>query len=103
MSNNPKGFIRAWNEFDLIDIEKNLIVVGELSSECYSCHEIGIKTGSRACPSCGAYFKYMGFRRKLQPSYLKKVKEESPSTIMIDFEDFKKCVGKRDAQKLFGS
>ena len=54
-----RGFLRVWQECDLQDIEKYLIVVGELSSECFACHKVG-----------------------------------------IDFEDFKKSIGKRDARKL---
>ncbi|MBN3040994.1 MAG: hypothetical protein JW867_07685 [Candidatus Omnitrophica bacterium] len=95
-----KGFIRQWNEFELKDIESGMIVVGELSSECYNCHEVGIDKKARACPKCKTFFKYMGFRRKLQIPFLKKIKEEHPSLILIDFDDFKKALGQREARKL---
>ena len=32
--------------------------------------------------------------------YLKQIRAESPDIGFIDFEDFKKAVGKRDARKL---
>jgi len=95
-----KGFVRIWNEVGLQDIEKSLIVVGDLSSECFSCHKLGIELKSRTCPDCGAFFKYMGFRRKVQPNFLKRIKEEQPRLILIDFDDFKKALGNRDARKL---
>ena len=95
-----RGFLRVWQECDLQDIEKYLIVVGELSSECFACHKVGIERKAQNCPNCGVYFKYMGFRRKLQMSYLRKMKEEFPQLVFIDFEDFKKSIGKRDARKL---
>ena len=95
-----RTFLRTWEEFDLKKIEKCLIVVGELSSECFSCHNVGIDSKAKACPHCGAYFRYMSFRRKLSPAYLNKVKEGLPNIICIDFEDFKKALGKRDARKL---
>ena len=95
-----REFIRAWQVFDNEDIEKSLIVVGELSSECFACHKVGIERKANRCPECGAYFKYMGFRRKVRTGYLKEVKEQMPRIIFIDFEDFKKSVGKRDARKL---
>ncbi|MFH1362891.1 MAG: hypothetical protein ABIH45_01595 [Candidatus Omnitrophota bacterium] len=95
-----KGFIRVWNELDLKDIESSLIVVGELSSECFCCHKLGIELKAKTCPDCKAYFKYMGFRRKAQPHFLKRVKEEQPRLILIDFYDFKKTLGLRDARKL---
>ena len=97
-----KGFIREWKEFDLADLQDHLIVVGELSSECYHCHEVGLEKTARACPKCKTYFKYMGFRRKLQPSFLKKVKDETPSLILVDFDDIKKASGHDDARKLLG-
>ncbi|MDD3295757.1 MAG: hypothetical protein PHU64_00160 [Candidatus Omnitrophica bacterium] len=94
------GLIRVWKELDLQDIEKNLIVVGELSSECFACHKIGIDLHSIQCPGCGIYFKYVGFRRRVQAGYLKKLKDQHPQLLFIDFEDFKKSLGKRDARKL---
>lgn len=95
-----KGFLRTWQEFDLVDLQNHLIVVGELSSECFSCHNIGIKATSQKCPECATEFKYMGFRRKLMPNYLRKMKEELPNITFVDFDDFKKAIGKRDARKL---
>ena len=95
-----KGFIRVWKELDLADIEKHLIVAGDLSSECFSCHKVGIDLHAKICPNCGVGFKYIGFRRKLKFSYLKKVKEELDYMTFIDFEDFKKSIGKRDVRKL---
>ncbi len=93
-------YIRVWKELDLKDVEKHLIVMGELSSECFNCHKLGIPLRAKTCPECGVTFKYMGFRRKLQPSYLIKAKEELPDIIFIDFDDFKKTIGKRDARDI---
>jgi len=95
-----KGFVRVWDELDLKDIEQSLIVVGELSSECYSCHKVGIDLKAKNCPDCKAFFKYMGFRRKAQPHFLKRIKEEQPRLILIDFDDLKRALGMRDARKL---
>ena len=95
-----KGFVRVWKELDLLDVEKHLIVVGDLASECFSCHKIDLTAKTAVCPACGAAFKYMGFRRHLTMGYLKQVREELPHLVFIDFEDFKKAVGKHDARKL---
>ncbi len=95
-----KSFVRAWEELDLADIEKHLIVVGDLSAECFCCHKVGIDSKVRACPDCSAIFKYIGFRRKVQIPYLRKVKDERPRIVIIDFDDFKRSLGKRDARKL---
>lgn len=95
-----RSFVRVWKELELLDIEKHLIVVGELSAECFSCHKVGINSQSATCPNCGVGFKYMGFRRIVRPAYLAKVRQENPAIIFIDFEDFKKSLGKRDARNL---
>lgn len=95
-----RGLIRVWKELDVQDVEKHLIVVGELSSECFSCHKIGIEAKTQICPACGCGFKYMGFRRKLEISYLRKMSEEFPHLVFIDFEDFKKAIGKGEARRI---
>ncbi|MDD5195402.1 MAG: hypothetical protein PHQ96_07025 [Candidatus Omnitrophica bacterium] len=95
-----RGFLRVWQELDLDDIEKHLIVVGELSSDCFSCHTVGIDSKAHTCPSCGTVFKYMGFRRHAEGGYVHKMKEALPHLTFIDFEDFKKLIGKREARKL---
>ncbi|MCK4519910.1 MAG: hypothetical protein KAT96_01935 [Candidatus Omnitrophica bacterium] len=95
-----KRFIRVWEELDLADVEKHLIVAGDLSAECFCCHKVGIDLKARACPNCSAFFKYMGFRRKVRLAYLHQIKEELPRIVFIDFEDFKKSLGTRDARKL---
>ena len=95
-----KGFVRIWKKCDISEIEKNLIVAGELSSECYVCHKVGINLKSNICPDCGTHFRYMGFRRKVKEAFLKQIKDELPHLILIDFDDFKKLRGKRDARNL---
>ena len=95
-----KGFLRVWRELDIQDIEKYLIVVGELSAECYPCRSIGIDIKARVCPHCGITFKYMGFRRKVEGGYLHRLCQELSHLTFIDFDDFKKIIGKREARKL---
>ena len=92
--------LRVWKEFNLKEVEKKLIIVGELSSECFSCHKIGIDLKTKKCPGCGIEFKYMGCRRKITMNFLKNIKEEFPQLILIDFDDFKKALSKRDARNL---
>jgi len=95
-----KHYLRTWRKFDLQDIEKCLIVVGELSAECFSCRCMGLNSKTKVCPDCKVTFKYMGFRRNLRPAYLLEVKANNPEIVLIDFEDFKKSLGKREARKL---
>lgn len=93
-----KGFIRVWKECDFDDIERSLLVVGELSADCYVCRKIGIDTKARICPNCGVGFKYVGFRKRIDHPH--RLREEFPEIILIDFDDFKKAINKREARKL---
>ena len=95
-----KALLRTWQEFDLKDVEKFLIVHGELSAECYACHKIGLELKAISCSNCGTYFKYIGFRRKVTISYLHKLRQETPHLTLIDFDDFKKATGNQDARRL---
>ncbi|MCF7916800.1 MAG: hypothetical protein K9L61_03395 [Candidatus Omnitrophica bacterium] len=96
------NFLRVWQDIDLADIKKHLLVIGELSAECFACHELGIDLKSRSCPKCGTVFKYIGFRRKLRAQDFKSFKEERTGVTMIDFFDFKKALGKEEARDFLG-
>ena len=95
-----REYIRVWKELDFNEIAKHLIVLGELSCDCYSCHHIGLDKTTVQCPNCGAQFKYMAFRRKATSGYLKKLAQDLPYLTFIDFDDFKGSTGKSDARKL---
>ncbi len=85
----------------LEEVSKHLLVVGQLSAECFSCHKLGLNNRSRSCPECGVVFKYIGFRRKFRPQELKAFVEERPQVELIDFFDFKKALNKKQARSIF--
>ena len=93
-------FLRVWQQADIKDIEQHLMVIGELSAECYHCHAIGLDMNLDACPQCQAFFKYIGFRRKVDSKVVQRFVERHPRCIFIDFDDFKKSLSKSDARKL---
>ncbi len=94
-----KSFLRVWEFLDLDDIEKHLFVLGELSGECFSCHKIGLKLPLKECPNCHTQFRYIGFRRKVHPSLIDKLKKENPQFQLIDFDDFKRALSRKEAKK----
>ena len=93
-------FLRIWQEANLKDITKNLFVIGELSGECFSCHNLGISLKEKSCPYCNKEFKYIGFRRKIDLNSIKRFRQQFPEALFIDFDDFKKATGKDQARKL---
>lgn len=95
-----EDFLRIWMKLNLEEVKNHLLVIGELSGECFSCHKVGIKNEEKECPQCGRKFKYIGFRRKVDASLIKKFKEIHPEMTFIDFEDFKKVFSKKEAKKI---
>ncbi len=95
-----KYFLRVWEELDLEEIKNHLLVIGELSGECFSCHKVGIKIEEKRCPQCRKEFKYIGFRRKINSSSIAKFRKIYPEVKFIDFEDFKKALFKKEAKKI---
>lgn len=92
------SFIRVWEQLDIDKVKDSLVLIGELSAQCYMCKSIGIKFQNGLCSNCGREFKYMGFRRKVDSGYLNKIREDFPHMKLIDWEDFKRAVGKKDAR-----
>lgn len=93
-----KVILRVWEELSLEEIEKHLIVLGELSGECFSCHQIGLDIKEKRCPNCGVEFKYIGFRKKVTGEQISYFKKTFPHRIIIEFEDFKKNIGRKRAR-----
>lgn len=95
------AFLRIWKKLKLEEVGRHLLVVGDLSAECFNCHNLGLKNESSSCPECGIKFRYIGFRRKLNPQDLKRFKEALPEAELIDFFDFKKALSKKEAGSIF--
>lgn len=93
-------FLRVWQNLNLEDVRKSLFIIGELSGECFSCHNLGISLKEKRCPSCKQEFKYIAFRRKLDMHTINKFKAEFPKATFIDFEDFKRATSKKEARKI---
>lgn len=94
-------YLRTWKKLNLEEVKEHLLVVGELSAECFNCREIGINFERRGCPKCGNIFKYIAFRREVRPQDFKRFKEDRPRIELIDFSDFKKALNKKEARNIF--
>lgn len=93
-----KQAIRVWTELDIEEVSKHLVVVGEVTADCYNCKELGIDyIALKSCPKCNAQFKYIASRSH----ETRKIKNRRPDLIFIDFDDFKKATGFIKAKSLF--
>ena len=95
-----KAFVRIWKLLDIEEVKSSLFVIGELSGECFHCHNMGISLNAKICPFCGTRFKFIAFRRKTNQSGINRFKEKYPGLTFIEFDDFKKSIDRDNARKL---
>ena len=103
-----REFLRTWQNFDLEEVEKHLMILGDLTGDCASCRELGIHyQDARECPKCKTAFKYVTSRRlethpgeRFQLAF--RLKEKRPDLVFIDYEDYKKTLGRKKARDFFG-
>ena len=100
-------YIRIWQNCDVQEISKHLLVVGDLTADCTSCRELGIDYGAaKTCPKCGTTFHFIASRNtgKLDPgrgATVKRIKDRRPDLTFIDYEDYKEITGKQQAREFF--
>ena len=98
-----KAFIRVWQEIDLGEINKHLLVAGDLTGDCNQCREVGIGyANSKTCPKCQAQFKYIASRSKeASLGHIKRIKAKRADLIFIDYSDFRKAIERHKAREFF--
>ena len=101
-------YLRTWQAFNLDEVEKHLLILGDLTGDCASCRELGIQhQTARECPRCKTSFKYVTSRRlETHPGerfqLASRLKGKRPDLIFIDYEDYKKTLGRKKAREFFG-
>jgi len=86
-----KVLVRTTKEFDLEDICSHLLVVGELTGDCFNCKELGLDYANiKKCPKCSAEFKFIASRRQnFNLKFLFQLKNKRPDLEYIEFIDLK--------------
>lgn len=103
-----REYLRVFRPFDIEDVQKHLLIMGDLSGDCASCRCLGIDSYSAGtCPECGTPFKYVTSRRlDANPgerfSLAKRVAEKRPDLVFIDYSDYMKVLGQKKARDFFG-
>ena len=97
-----KRFIRVWNELDIKDISKHLIIIGELMGSCANCSHIGLDPYLDVCPKCKTEFEYATFTsEKDRGAQFVKMRNQIPKKVFIDYSDFKRCKAEAKARDFF--
>lgn len=101
-------FLRVYQSFSFEEVEKHLLIMGDLKGDCASCRALGIDSyHAKQCPECGTPFKYVTSRRlEANPGerfqWAKRVRDQRPDLIPIDYTDYSKTLGKKKAREFFG-
>ncbi|MFH1479234.1 MAG: hypothetical protein ABIG92_05630 [Candidatus Omnitrophota bacterium] len=91
-------FIRVWKDFDIDELSRHLLIVGSASGDCSNCRELGLDYNSiKTCTSCNTEFKYIASRTR----EIAKIKKKRPDLVFVEFEDYKRAIGKKNAKGLF--
>lgn len=95
-----KKLIRTFKSLDVSEIKKHLLVHGALSSTCGNCQAIDLMLETNICPECKTEIKYIAFQNFSQHlPKLSKINEQRPSVILIDYDDYKKCIAEIKAKE----
>lgn len=101
-------YLRTFQAFQLEEVEKHLLIMGDLKGDCGNCRALGIDSfTAQKCPECGTPFKYVTSRRlEANPGerfhWARRVREARPDWILIDYTDYQKTLGKKKARDFFG-
>lgn len=98
--------IRIWQEINIDELDKHLLIIDDLNTYCNSCKKNGIKSDhEKKCPECGTEFKYIASRTDLSSTggtrILGKIKKEYPELLIVDYNDYKHLSDKNKAKGLF--
>ena len=103
----PREFLRTWQTYDLEEVEKHLLFLGDLTGDCASCRQLGIHyQDARECPRCKTLFKYVTSRRlETHPGerfqIVSRLRDKRPDLVFIDYEDYKRTLGRKKAREFF--
>ena len=100
-------YIRVWQNCDVQELSKHLLIVGDITADCAACRELGIDYAqARSCPKCGTVFRFIASRStghldRGRGGTVKRIKERRPDLTFIDYEDYKNVTGKQQARDFF--
>lgn len=99
-----KVFLRTVKELFLEEVAGHLLVVGDLSGDCFSCREVGLNYASvKQCPHCGVDFRYVASRKSKISGIkiLSSLQRKRPDLVCIELEDMLYFKNRERAKDLF--
>ena len=103
-----QDFFRTFHIFEIEEVQKHLLIMGDLKADCGQCRALGIDGyNAKECPECHTAFKYITSRRlETNPGerfqYARRFHEQRPDLVFIDYSDYAHILGKKKARDFFG-
>ncbi len=100
-------YLRTYKPYHIDEVKQHLLIMGDLSGDCAACRALGIDSyQAKSCPECKTPFKYVTSRRLETHSgerfqLVRRVQEKRPDLIFIDFTDYTKTIGQKQARDFF--
>lgn len=98
-------FIRFARESDFDEISKHLLVVGELSGDCFSCRHVGIDYArEKYCPQCKTDFKYIAYRKAgsaVTGAQISRLMQKRCDLTYVEYSDIKEIADRQKAKNFF--
>lgn len=98
-------FVRVAREINYDDVSKHLLIVGELTGDCFSCRQVGIDyTREKYCPQCKTDFKYIAYRKPsamITGAQIARLCQRRPDLTYVEYGDIKEISDKRKAKDIF--
>lgn len=98
-------YIRVARELDFDDVSKHLMVVGDLTGDCFSCRHVGIDyTREKYCPQCKTDFKYISYRRlssAITGAQISRLCQKRPDLTYVEYGDVKEIADRLKVKNFF--
>lgn len=100
-----KYYMRIAREIEYEDISKHLLVVGELTGDCFSCRQVGINYArEKYCPQCKTDFRYISYRKTsgaITGAYISRLCLKRPDLTYVEYSDVKEIADRQKAKNFF--
>lgn len=98
-------YIRIAKEMDFELVSKHLLVVGDLSGDCFSCRHFGIDYArEKYCPQCKTDFRYISLRKPagaVRTAHISKICQKRPDLTYVEYNDVKEIADRQKAKEFF--
>ncbi|MFA5039309.1 MAG: hypothetical protein WC732_06475 [Candidatus Omnitrophota bacterium] len=100
-----KCFLRVAQELDYDVVSSHLLIVGELTGDCFTCRQVGIDySREKYCSQCGTDFRYISLRKSadaVKGGMLARICQKRPDLTYVEYSDVKEIADRRKAKDFF--